>query len=304
MKHIVKFGQGYKQLTGRISGGQVIIQPFIPLYTCLDAVSIDFATYCRINTANLKFEILDKSENTMYQETVSMSILKDNEFHIFKTSVMFDSDSIYYIKLSGDGEDGNSVTAKYSLTDVPIRDTRLRLYMFEPFVDGELSCILTYSDIADKLLEYRNGVVETCSNTIDELKKNSGQSLEDSIVYDANNLGKSPFSIIVTAHNSGISAINLALHMNAKRIVLLGFDCSYALDMFVPRMFLKNNSIILDRTNDGRGRKAWKKWINELTAKQLDERQVKIVNASPGSFCNMWPKMKPEDAVAWVENKF
>jgi hypothetical protein len=164
-------GQGIKDLTGKISAGQIIVQPFIPSYSLLESISIDFATYHRINNAKLKFELLDRDSKVLYSETIGMSLLKDNEFHVFKIGIPLDNDKLHYIMLSSNGNDFNAVTAKYCIYEDPITDSNVKLYLFEHFIDGQLSCIMTYSDIVDTVLKCAEAVNENIDNFCNGLKK-------------------------------------------------------------------------------------------------------------------------------------
>ena len=96
-------------------------------------------------------------------------------------------------------------------------------------------------------------------------------------------------------YNAGFSAINLALHLGAKKIALLGFDCTHALDVF-DRKYKPSE-------NDTRPKKAWRQWANELAGKQAKEYwNAEIINGSMISHCEVWPKMEPNDAIEWSLN--
>ena len=203
MKHTVVMGSGIKDLTGKLSIGKVVVQPFIPSYSYLESLSIDFATYCKVNTADLKMEILDRDGKAVFTKVVNMSFIHDNEYYTFKTSIVLDIDRIYYIKLTGNGDELNSVTAKYCLYEDPITDSNLKLYLFEPFINGELSCIMIYSDVVDTVLKCTDVVSEKIDDVAELLKKNFNLSEADySFEHERYSVRKRPFSIIVTAYNS------------------------------------------------------------------------------------------------------
>lgn len=93
-------------------------------------------------------------------------------------------------------------------------------------------------------------------------------------------------------HNTGASAVNLAVNLGAKKVILLGFDMK--LDDKTGKQNwhhnLKNdpNAIIIERH---------KKHINNALAPQINQNHpdVEIINACPESTLDCWKKMKPED---------
>jgi len=93
-------------------------------------------------------------------------------------------------------------------------------------------------------------------------------------------------------YNSGFSAINLALHHGAKRIVLLGFDCSRSDDAYWPER--KNTA------RDNEPRKAWRAWINDLDLMQLKTIwNAEVVNGTPQSHCDKFRITTPEEGLQW-----
>ena len=95
-------------------------------------------------------------------------------------------------------------------------------------------------------------------------------------------------------YNSGFSAINLALHMDCKKIVLLGFDCSHAVDVYNPEA-------VYNPEVDNRPKTSWRKWVNELAVQQAKEYwHAEIVNGSTTSHCEFWPRITAEEAIKWA----
>ena len=88
----------------------------------------------------------------------------------------------------------------------------------------------------------------------------------------------------IHAGNSGYGALNLAFLMGARRIALFGID--------------------------GGGGYAWGKakpgdlhhlpWLFTSAANQLEAKGVEVVNGSPASLVRCWPRMTPQEAMAWL----
>jgi hypothetical protein len=101
----------------------------------------------------------------------------------------------------------------------------------------------------------------------------------------------------VCGRNSGSAAMNLALHLGAKRLAVLGFDCSKARDIWMPNR--PPDTPTADEINSH----SWRIWQTALTVRQVhDHWQAEIRNGSPGSYCTTWERLTPEGAVKWTLN--
>ncbi len=93
-------------------------------------------------------------------------------------------------------------------------------------------------------------------------------------------------------NNSGYSAINLAVHLGAKRIVLLGYDCCAAED----------GKVNFARPADYAGRRAysfelWRKRFATLVA-PLRAAGVEVLNASRRTALECFPRVVLEEALS------
>jgi len=101
----------------------------------------------------------------------------------------------------------------------------------------------------------------------------------------------------VVGRISGAAAINLALHLGAKRIAVLGLDCSKTLDVYDPAF----TGTEVDECHDT----AWRLFLDSTAAKQIREHwNAKLVNGSPRSYCQTFPQMEPLDAIEWSLNGY
>lgn len=99
---------------------------------------------------------------------------------------------------------------------------------------------------------------------------------------------------LLPGYNSGFSAINLALHMGCKKIVLLGFDCSHAVDVYNPEAVPNHETDNLPKTS-------WRTWVNALAVQQVKEHwRSEIINGSTISHCEFWPRTTAEEAIKWA----
>lgn len=92
---------------------------------------------------------------------------------------------------------------------------------------------------------------------------------------------------IIQTHNSGYAAFNLAYHMEAKKVLLLGVDA--------------------DNYNCPVNSKGWKISISkipflfETALPQIKKRGIEVVNGSPNSKINCFPKMAVEEGLKWIQ---
>lgn len=94
---------------------------------------------------------------------------------------------------------------------------------------------------------------------------------------------------IRTGGNSGYQAINLAVQLGVRRIVLLGFDC---------KMGAKKEKHWHPDHPDGSGADNYQTWIANYAAlaPQLEKLGVEVINANPESGIEAFPKMTLEAA--------
>lgn len=94
---------------------------------------------------------------------------------------------------------------------------------------------------------------------------------------------------VFTYGNSGAQAIQIAAKAGAKRILLLGFD------MKGGHWHGEHKSPLRSTLQD-----LYAVWCDRLVklAQALDERGVEVVNCSPDSALNCWPKLSLEEALA------
>lgn len=88
--------------------------------------------------------------------------------------------------------------------------------------------------------------------------------------------------------NSGYQAINLAYLMGAKRIILLGFDCK-PVDGKDHWFGQHPNGLIQIQP--------YQLWMNHFPslAKDLENRDIEVINCSPDSAIQCFKKMSIED---------
>jgi hypothetical protein len=96
----------------------------------------------------------------------------------------------------------------------------------------------------------------------------------------------------VVGRISGASAINLALHLGAKRIAVIGLDCNKTLDVYNPE-YTGVEEHDCHYTS-------WQMFLNETAANQVKKHwHANVVIGAPKSHCHTWPRMEPNDAVEW-----
>lgn len=94
-------------------------------------------------------------------------------------------------------------------------------------------------------------------------------------------------AIIHYGENSGFQAINLALLLGSRYIVLIGFDMGGK-----GHFFGDHPSSLLNQDN-------YAKWVpNFAKAAELLPEGIRIVNATPGSRLDCFPMMSLEQAIA------
>lgn len=111
-------------------------------------------------------------------------------------------------------------------------------------------------------------------------------------IFGLDHAGLSPkVDYIHTGHNSGYQAISLAVLFGAKRILLLGYDfqrrggkAHWHPDHPSP-------------LGNGGNYRAWIAAMNVL-AKDLEHAGVEVINCSPGSALNCFPKMSVDEVSA------
>lgn len=96
-------------------------------------------------------------------------------------------------------------------------------------------------------------------------------------------------------NNSGYSAINLAVHLGARRIVLLGYDCSAAPDGRFN--FAKPAD---DPSRKAYGFAAWRRWYGTLPG-PLHAAGVEVLNASRETALECFPRVSLQQALAGAE---
>jgi len=100
-----------------------------------------------------------------------------------------------------------------------------------------------------------------------------------------------------TGGNSGFSAINVAAHLGASRIVLLGYDLQRAAD---GRMhwFGSHRSPLADPTDGHLVR--WREHFKSLV-QPLAERHISIINASRATALTCFPRLSLAEALQQPE---
>jgi len=94
---------------------------------------------------------------------------------------------------------------------------------------------------------------------------------------------------IIYTGNSGWGALQLAWHMGAKRVALLGIDgtqSGYAMDVGSPRGSLLK---IPD--------------MFEKAVEQLEAADIRVINGSPDSRVSCFQRTTPEDAIDWIAGR-
>ena len=91
--------------------------------------------------------------------------------------------------------------------------------------------------------------------------------------------------------NSGHASINLAYHLGAKYILLLGFDMQ----------MVKGRRHWHEDDHEQRPQ-TFREWINAMTGLSvaLRERGVTVINCTPDSALACFPKQPIQEALAWI----
>lgn len=97
--------------------------------------------------------------------------------------------------------------------------------------------------------------------------------------------------VLAWGRNSGFQAVNLAVQLGARRIVLVGFDCSLAAGV---HWHGRHGRGLSNPTRPG-----VEKWRDALdrVAGQLAELQIEVFNASAASALRNYPKRPLLEAV-------
>lgn len=107
------------------------------------------------------------------------------------------------------------------------------------------------------------------------------------IVFGVNKL-----SSIQTATNSGLNAIRLAIKKGAKKIILLGFDCSI-------KRGLHWHGAHTHKREHNPDEKKCSKWIKEFSS--FDFGDAEIINCSLDSEIKVFQKMGIDDALRYFK---
>lgn len=93
--------------------------------------------------------------------------------------------------------------------------------------------------------------------------------------------------------NSGFQALNLAIQFGATRIILIGFDLRGDSG---EHWYGRNNWAMANNPVDS----VYKRWVTAFTsaAPVLSARGIRVINASPISALQCFPKMSIEDALS------
>jgi len=135
----VEYGSGKRQLTGQIVDGTVVRQTFIAEDTRLDAVSIIFATYMRVNHGDVVVELVGP-QGIMSRAGCVASILQDNDTHRFQLRAVLQKGQSYEIRLhSMRCMSGSAVTAKWGR-----KAHHGHFFIGAKTYDGELACTFHY----------------------------------------------------------------------------------------------------------------------------------------------------------------
>ena len=122
--------------------------------------------------------------------------------------------------------------------------------------------------------------------------ENTGRTVEDPEVHIIRNLGREGLSSdptgVMTGYGSGYMAINIAVLAGAKRILLLGFDNK--------PMNGKNHFFGEHPDKSRQPFVLWNKAYRSLIT-PLKELGVEVINCSPGTAIEAFPKMSLEAAL-------
>jgi hypothetical protein len=157
-------------LTGEITKDKILIQPFIALDNFLKAISIEFATFCRVNHSTITLEILDEGK-IIRSLILNSQKISDNSSHVFNVEQDLVKDKRYELKMySSDGVYGNAITAKYGNS----KHENTYLKINKDIIRGELSCLFYFG----KDLEEKPKI----KNPLDDFQRHDRKHPELSIV--------------------------------------------------------------------------------------------------------------------------
>ena len=104
---------------GFINKNIFIKQSFIANENKLSAISVQLATYARINKCNVTLELCDLDGNVITFKKINGSEIIDNAFYNFEFEPISDSKGkTFFLKIKSDGTEENSITAWMSSIDV------------------------------------------------------------------------------------------------------------------------------------------------------------------------------------------
>jgi hypothetical protein len=107
-----------------------------------------------------------------------------------------------------------------------------------------------------------------------------------------NTFSSDPFRI-ATGGSSGFGAMNLAYLKRARRIILLGYDYTFS-----AKADMHHNEC--HYVNKRRQRKRyWQNWARNFEAarRYCDKSNIEVINGSPESVIDVFPKCTPEEAM-------
>jgi len=103
---------------GFINSNSSVKQSFVAEENKLSDIRILLATYARVNTCEITFELFDQDNNLIASQKVDGSKLKDNSYFDFRFDPISDSKGkTYFFKIWSDGTEENSITAWMSNED-------------------------------------------------------------------------------------------------------------------------------------------------------------------------------------------
>jgi len=141
---IDKYGDA-SQLTGELTRGRLITQPFVAQEAKLGAIGIEFATYQRNNSATIAVDVC-KDGDVKGSAKVASSKLEDNNVFIFKLEVELDVNERYELRLySPNGRRGSTVTAKLG---TPLHDNQW-IKVNGAKQRSELCCVFYYGEVPE-----------------------------------------------------------------------------------------------------------------------------------------------------------
>jgi hypothetical protein len=141
-------GQKAPTITGPLNDGVCVRQSFKALGSSLLSVSIQFATYKRVNPGELVIELIDFTGKVIKTVKLDSSVLADNSYRDFGFGVDLFPGKMYELRISGRGcRSGRSPTLFWG--DKTAKDGHMfvgaRLIR-----GGELCCVFQYVDAPGK----------------------------------------------------------------------------------------------------------------------------------------------------------